>query len=156
MPSDHTARRLRSLFVVVVPFALALAACGQTSQQAAGPGSNPSAQPAGTAPSNLQILFDRGSSNLNDAANQKLDQAARLYREGKPAVMFVAGHADKDGGEYPNLVLSGARARAAKEGLVARGIPADRLQLLAMGTSLPVDPRETLPADNRRVVITWR
>jgi OOP family OmpA-OmpF porin len=104
----------------------------------------------------VQLFFDNGSSTLSAAADQKLDEVARLYREGHPLVRFVAGHADTSGSEYPNLVLSGQCALAAKQALVARGIPADRLQLRAMGTSLPSNPNEAVPEDNRRVVITWR
>jgi OOP family OmpA-OmpF porin len=104
----------------------------------------------------VQLFFDNGSTNLSAAANQRLDEAARLYREGQPVVMFVSGHSDSSGAEYPNLVLSAERALVAKQALVARGIPADRLQMRAMGTSLPVDPNATLPENNRRVVITWR
>jgi len=70
--------------------------------------------------------------------------------------MFVAGHSDSNGGEYPNLVLSAQRALATKQALVERGIPAERLQMRAMGASLPINANEALPEDNRRVVITWR
>jgi outer membrane protein OmpA-like peptidoglycan-associated protein len=43
-------------------------------------------------------------------------------------------------------------------GLLERGIPADRFQLLAKGeTELPVPEKEGVPeARNRRVEITWR
>jgi outer membrane protein OmpA-like peptidoglycan-associated protein len=138
---------------------LVLGAC---SHQSSGPAATSEPAPAvasartSSTPSDVQLFFDTGSTNLSAASNQKLDEAARLYREGHPVVMFVAGHADSTGSEYPNLLLSAARAQAAKEGLVARGIPSDRLQLQAMGTSLPRDPNEAMPQDNRRVVITWR
>lgn len=104
----------------------------------------------------MQLYFADSSSALTATENQKLDQAARLYREGNPAVMFVTGHSDSRGSEYPNLLLSAERAKAAKEALVARGIPANRLQLQAMGSSLPRDPNTPPAQDNRRVVITWR
>ena len=141
---------------------LALAACSQHPSPSAAEtvptASTSSFAPAKTTstPSDVQVFFDSGSSSLSAEANQKLDEAARLYREGHPAVMFVTGHADSVGGEYPNLVLSGQRAQATKEALVARGIPADRLQLQAMGSSLPRDAKQAPPTENRRVVITWR
>jgi len=118
-----------------------------------------SAQPAAPpskAPDRVEVYFDKGSNTLSADADQKLDQVARLYREGSPLVMFVAGHSDTDGAEYPNLVLSGQRARTTKDALVARGIPADRLQIQALGSSLPADPNAPPPDNNRRVVITWR
>jgi outer membrane protein OmpA-like peptidoglycan-associated protein len=150
--SNFSSRGLRSLFAIVVPIALALAACAQPQPDSVANGS----ARASSTPSDVQLFFDNGSTSLSPAANQKLDEAARLYREGSPVVMFVAGHSDSSGAEYPNLVLSAERARMVKQALVARGIPADRLQLRAMGTSLPVDPNAVLPENNRRVVITWR
>lgn len=135
--------------------ALALAACSRHSPSTAGSPAAGSVQTAG-APSDVQVFFDDGSATLSDAANQKLDQTVRLYREGQPIMMYLTGHTDSSGSEYQNLVLSGQRAQATKEALVARGIPADRLQLEAMGSSLPRDPDTPIPENNRRVVITWR
>jgi outer membrane protein OmpA-like peptidoglycan-associated protein len=148
MMMNYSTHGCRPLLAIAAVTAMTLAACAQPQPAA-------SAKPS-SAPSDVQLFFDNGSTALSADADQKLDQAARLYREGNPVVMFVSGHADSVGGEYQNLVLSGERAKAAKQALVARGIPADRLQLRAMGTSLPVDPNATLPENNRRVVITWR
>jgi outer membrane protein OmpA-like peptidoglycan-associated protein len=152
IPANRSSHGLRPFLAILAPVALALAACSQPPSESTAAISAPTS----STPSDVQLFFDTGSTTLSAAANQKLDAAARLYREGHPLVMFVAGHADTSGGEYPNLVLSGQRALAAKEALVARGIPADRLQLRAMGTSLPTSPNEPVPEDNRRVVITWR
>ena len=162
IPSNRSSHGLRPFLTILAPVAVALAACSQPPSGSPAASLTPAASaPAASArtsstPSDVQLFFDSGSSTLSAAADQKLDEVARLYREGKPVVMFVAGHADNTGGEYPNLVLSGQRALAAKQALVARGIPADRLQLRAMGTSLPTDANAALPEDNRRVVITWR
>jgi outer membrane protein OmpA-like peptidoglycan-associated protein len=135
--------------------ALALAACSQHSPSTAAGSAAGSVQTA-SAPSDVQVFFDDGSATLSDAANRKLDQTVRLFRGGHPIMMYLTGYADSSGGEYPNLVLSGQRAQATKDALVARGIPADRLQLEAMGSSLPHDPNAPVPENNRRVVITWR
>lgn len=144
------------LHLIMASTACALAAggCSQSSSPSAA-ALSASAQ-ASSAPSDVQLYFADSSSALTASENQKLDQAARLYREGNPAVMFVTGHSDTRGSEYPNLLLSAERAKATKEALVARGIPANRLQLQAMGSSLPRDPNTPAPQDNRRVVITWR
>jgi outer membrane protein OmpA-like peptidoglycan-associated protein len=148
---------LRPLRAIAVAMSMTLAACAQPQPvtQANGVAPTASAAPS-SAPKDVQLFFGDGSTALTEEADQKLDFAARLYREGNPVVMFVSGHADKSGAEYRNLVLSGERARTVKQALVARGIPADRLQLRAMGTSLPEDPNTPMPEDNRRVVITWR
>lgn len=142
------------LHLIVASTACVLAA-GGCSQSPSATVPSASAQ-ASSAPSDVQLYFADSSSALTATQNQKLDQAARLYREGNPAVMFVTGHSDNRGSEYPNLLLSAERAKAAKEALVARGIPSNRLQLQAMGSSLPRDPNTPAPQDNRRVVITWR
>jgi outer membrane protein OmpA-like peptidoglycan-associated protein len=154
IPSNRSSHGLRPFLMILAPVALALAACSQPQPPSASAAAA-SARTSST-PSDVQLFFDSGSSTLSSAANQKLDEVSRLYREGHPLVMFVAGHADSNGSEYPNLVLSGQRALAAKQALVERGIPAERLQLRAMGASLPTNANEALPEDNRRVVITWR
>jgi len=121
--------------------------------------SRPAVQAVPAAPVNeVQVFFDTGSSALSDAANRTLDQAARLYREGDPIGTFViTGYADgSGGGEYANLMLSGQRALAAKEALIARGIPATRLEMQALGTLPPGDPKASQAENNRRVVINWR
>lgn len=104
----------------------------------------------------IAIEFPRGSATLTQEADRKLDVAARLFRDANPALMFTTGHADTLGDEYANLLLSARRAQAVKRGLVARGIPADRLLLRAMGTSDPAVASDPEAAENRRVVVTWR
>lgn len=120
--------------------------------------SRPAGQTVPAAPLNeVQVFFDTGSSALSDTANRTLDRAARLYREGDPVGTFViTGYADSSGGEYANLMLSGRRALAAKEALIARGIPAARLELQALGSLPPSDPKASQTENNRRVVIDWR
>ncbi len=119
------------------------------------PGSSPEgAQPAGK----LVLLFATGSAAL-DAQNEAiLDKASRLYREGKPIIMIVSGSSDTTGSPARNLTLSQQRATAVAHGLLARGIPAQRTQILAKGESnLPVPtPQGVAEAQNRRVEITWR
>lgn len=125
---------------------LALTACSR----------HPAEQASYAPPTDVQVFFDTGSSALTDAARRTLDQAARLYRDGGPIGTFViTGYADSSGGEYANLLLAGRRALAAREALVARGIPAARLQLQALGSSLPPHPETAQPENNRRVVISW-
>lgn len=117
-------------------------------------GSIQGAEPSGS----LVLLFDTGSAMI-DAENQAiLDQASRLYREGRPIIMIVSGSADAVGSPERNLQLSQLRANAVVRGLLARGIPAERTQILAKGETNPAVPaRRGVPeAQNRRVEITWR
>lgn len=117
-------------------------------------GSEQGAEPAGK----LVLLFGTGTSGL-DARNEAiLDQASRLYREGRPIIMIVSGSTDAVGIPSENLLLSQRRATAVARGLLARGIPAERTQILAKGETNPAVPaqRGVAEAQNRRVEITWR
>lgn len=117
-------------------------------------GASEGATPSGT----LVLLFDTASAAL-DARNEAiLDKASRLYREGKPIIMIVSGSTDTTGSPARNLIFSQERADAVARGLLARGIPAMRTQILAKGvTNLPVPtPPGVAEAQNKRVEITWR
>lgn len=104
----------------------------------------------------VDIKFPSGGAVLTPEANRQLDLAARLFRDANPVLMFSTGHSDRNGDEFSNLLLSARRAEVVKRGLVARGIPPQRLLVQALGGSDLADPSDPLSADNRRVVVTWR
>ena len=56
------------------------------------------------------------------------------------------------GAEFGNVILSAKRAEVVKQALADRGIPADRLQIVADGEAEPVVG--VLPS--RTAVVTWR
>ena len=119
---------------------------------------DPAIQQTAQEQDSLKIRFRTGSAAVSAEEQATLDQAARLFREGSPIVMVVAGGADTVGSPDANLALSVRRAEAVLDGLVARGIPAERLQLLGRGTSeLAVDTEPGVDnPENRIVEITWR
>ncbi len=144
--------------IVALGFASLATACASSVPAPAPPqsvASNPpaaaAAKPKASAES-LEIAFDPAKAVLSDEANAQLDGAARLYRDAQPEVMIVSGHTDKDGNEFTNLILAARRAEAVKRGLVDRGVPADRLQIVAIGEAEPVP---TVVA-SRSAIITWR
>jgi outer membrane protein OmpA-like peptidoglycan-associated protein len=155
----------------VLPFVLAtscLAASAAQAADSAAPANNPSA-PAKTdvaktdaaapaAPAPLVVYFDLGSTTIRNQDKAVLDHASRAFNEGKPIVMILTGTADRTGDAAVNLDLSERRAAAVLRGLIARGIPADRFQVLAKGeTELPVATNAGVAElQNRRVEITWR
>jgi outer membrane protein OmpA-like peptidoglycan-associated protein len=163
--------RRASLLLVAMGYAAFLAAC-------ATPRAGPNAAAAASAPATptppltskptvgkevaavvdnkVDITFPVGGATLTADANQKLDLAARLFRDAHPVVMFTTGYSDRSGDEYRNLLLSARRAEAVKRGLVARGIPPDRLLIQALGESEPANSGDPNAAENRRVTITWR
>ena len=156
--------------VLIIGAALGLAACSSTTAgpnagvAAVAPAPPPPAadkptlgQEAGAVVNNqVDITFPRGGAILTPEANKQLDLAARLYRDAHPVLMFTTGYADRSGDEYQNVLLSARRAEAVKRGLVARGIPADRLLIQALGESELADTANPDSQQNRRVVVTWR
>lgn len=136
----------------------ALAACAApsaplvSSAQAPAPSDAQSAPAKPASAESLTITFPTSGTMLSTEATSQLDGAARLYRDAQPEVMIVAGHADPAGSEYPNLLLSARRANMVKRALVERGVPATRLQIIALGAA------ETTPniSPSRSVVVTWR
>ena len=72
--------------------------------------------------------------------------------------MIVTGSADTTGSAAANLRLSELRANNVLQGLVSRGIPVERFQVMAKGqTDLVVPtPAGTSEERNRRMEITWR
>ncbi|MBC9247494.1 OmpA family protein [Paracoccus sp. 11-3] len=109
-------------------------------------------------PDPLKIYFQTNSRTVSDEGQETLDQAARLFRDGNPIVMIVAGGTDTVGAPEYNLQLSLDRAQAVAGQLVARGIPVDRLQVLGRGASeLIVKTEDNVEnPDNRVVEISWR
>jgi outer membrane protein OmpA-like peptidoglycan-associated protein len=134
---------------------LLLAGTSVTLAQTAPTAAQPS--PAKAADS-LSILFDSGSAAVSPEGQRVLDQAARTYRDGKPIIMVVSGGSDSTGSAAANLHLSQVRADNVLQGLVARGIPVERFQVLAKGETEPAVPAPdgTAEARNRRVEISWR
>ncbi len=111
---------------------------------------------AAVADNKVVISFTEGGATIRADDARQLDLAARLFRDASPTVMFVAGHSDTVGDEYGNVLLSAQRAQVVKQALVARGIPASKLLLQALGTSEPIDGANPASPENRSVVITWR
>ncbi len=140
--------------MIRLPIAIAVATLLGAPAMAAST-TDPSAAPA---PDKLTILFAPTSTAIGADGDATLDKASRLYRAGNPIVMIVSGTTDTTGSPSGNLTLSERRARAVLNGLVERGIPVARLQLLAAGTTdLAVKTGPNVSeAENRRVDIRWR
>jgi outer membrane protein OmpA-like peptidoglycan-associated protein len=111
-----------------------------------------STKPAEKSIESLTIAFPESSTALSSEALAQLDGAARLYRSAQPEVMFVSGHSDPTGDEFGNIILSARRALKTKEALVDRGIPAKKLQIVAVGSAQPIPTVPAVPS----AVITWR
>jgi outer membrane protein OmpA-like peptidoglycan-associated protein len=150
---------LNRLFVcaAVATVVSASATLAQTPKQAASTPPPDQAAPA-KAPDSLSVYFESGSAAITAQSQTVLDQAARTYRDGKPIIMVVSGGSDSTGSASANLHLSQLRAGNVLQGLIARGIPVERFQVLAKGQTEPAvsAPEGTPEARNRRVEISWR
>ncbi len=140
---------------ILLPMLALLALGSAPMARAAAPDTaDTAAKPA--APDAIDVYFDRGSARIRPEDMAQLDHAARLYRDGQPILMTVAGGADATGSPQANLRLSQMRADAVFRGLVARGIPAARFQILAKGQTDPAVPGDAQDGRNRRAEITWK
>ncbi len=145
--------------VMSAPAAQAQVPPASTPSAPLAPSTASAANPApSVAPSSLVLYFDSGSAAIRPKDVPLLDEASRLYRAGKPIVMTVTGGADTVGPAAVNLRLSEQRADNVLQGLVSRGIPVERFQVIAKGETDPAVPTATDVSEerNRRVEITWR
>ena len=154
---------MNKLLVLLAASCFAASAAAQTTDPSPAPqtpdqAAKTDAQATPAAPAPLVVLFDVGSATIRNEDKAVLDHASRAYSEGKPIVMILTGTADRTGSAEINLEISQRRAEAVLKGLLARGIPADRFQVLAKGeTELPVATNSGVAElQNRRVEITWR
>jgi type VI secretion system protein ImpK len=104
------------------------------------------------------LLFASGSSNLNPAALDKInDIVATVKRYAPERVIFVEGHASReaDGQEAKNRQLSEDRAQTVVETFIRSGFGRNRTSGQGFGTSRPValNDTEANRALNRRVEI---
>ncbi len=110
-------------------------------------------------PIQFTVYFDYDKSNLTPQASTLVQEAAARALENDIETVVVAGNTDTSGGSAYNQALSERRARAVRDGLIANGVPADRIRLEAFGETNLAKPtpdgvREPL---NRRadVVISF-
>lgn len=99
----------------------------------------------------VQFAFD--SARLLPQALAQLDALAEGIRRTDAGVrVVIEGHTDAVGSPAYNLRLSLQRAQSVKTYLVSRhGIAPERLRVVGKGMSAPIEGRNPLAAENRRV-----
>jgi outer membrane protein OmpA-like peptidoglycan-associated protein len=156
---------MQASLAATICLSIALGACASTGPAPALPAASaqlppaPAASPAAASAASsaaskesLKISFVSASASLSPEALAQLDGAARLYRDAQPTIMIVSGQADRQGEEFSNLLLSARRANIVRKALVDRGVPAARLQMIALGDT----EATTNLSPSRAVVVTWR
>lgn len=114
------------------------------------------ARPAKHPSLQMLITFTTNSSTLTDTAQAALDKVAHaLQSEQLAAYRFrVEGHADPRGSADANMKLSEDRAAAVVDYLTQKdGIAAERLSSVGKGSSEPLNRRNPIAPENRRVTI---
>jgi peptidoglycan-associated lipoprotein len=147
---------------------LMLAACSSTppaeGPPSGGPGSGGVAAPAYgpgsqgdlAATAGDRIFFAFNSAEISSQAQQILQRQADWLRRYPNVTVTIGGHCDERGTREYNLALGERRANAAKNVLVAAGIPASRLATISYGKERPIVPGSTddAYAQNRVAVTT--
>lgn len=101
-----------------------------------------------------QVLFGLGETGLSDEARAMLDALV----EGKDLTdgmwhLTLTGRTDASGDPEVNQRLARERAESVRDYLVEKGIPADRIEVVAAGAPEPGQERPANPMQNRRVDI---
>ncbi len=99
-----------------------------------------------------QIEFASGSAAIDARSGALLDRLAKEARS-CPGTLRIEGHTDPVGRSAFNRSLSQARAAAVRDALIARGVPAERLQARGFAARRPVadNTTESGRARNRRI-----
>ncbi len=101
-----------------------------------------------------RVLFAVDTSTITDQGKSILDGQAQWLLTNTDYRAVIEGHADEQGTREYNLALGFRRANAVREYLVARGVPASRLEVTSYGKERPIEvcSNETCYAQNRRAV----
>ena len=108
------------------------------------------------ASASMLITFHTNSADLTPEAMQSLDVVGRALKMDKLAEykFAIEGHADPRGGPDFNQRLSQARAETVRNYLVRNhDIDKDRLTAIGKGDHEPLDKKNPIAPENRRVTI---
>jgi peptidoglycan-associated lipoprotein len=124
-----------------------------------GPGSRnalPGSQQDLEASAGDRVFFAFDRSDITPEAQEILARQADWLRRYPNVTVTIEGHCDERGTREYNLALGERRAQAAKNVLVASGIPASRITTISYGKERPavVGSSEEAYAQNRRAVTT--
>ncbi|MFH4357056.1 OmpA family protein [Vibrio diabolicus] len=104
----------------------------------------------------LKILFDNDSALINQIFKNKIDELAAFLKKYPTTSIEIQGYASKVGRAEYNLNLSRHRAENVRDLLIEKGIPGDRLAIIAFGDTQLAEPGmdRVSHALNRRVTAT--
>jgi OOP family OmpA-OmpF porin len=112
-------------------------------------------------PETVTIPFPAKAVAPDAAAVALIDElmSRAAFRAGGPVTIW--GHSDSRGSDLQNLAASRRRAEAVRDYLMSKGVPRERMHIVALGEGRPVAPNRQLDgsedamgqAKNRRVEI---
>ncbi|ANC91030.1 peptidoglycan-associated lipoprotein Pal [Azospirillum humicireducens] len=152
---------MRMKFLALAAVAL-LAACESTPNDAAN-GANTGAQQSSVRPGSAEdfvvnvgdrVFFGLDRYDLSPEARATLDRQAKWLQTYGSVTVTVEGHADERGTREYNLALGERRANSVKNYLAAKGITANRVNVVSYGKERPavVGSNEAAWSQNRRGV----
>ena len=166
-------------YLVIILFALFLAACetvpkDTASSSSSSTSSSSSSSSSSTAAVEIQdgvyvgsdtvemlaidvpdrIFFAYDSYSLTKAAQNTLEKQAKWLKANGSVTIAIEGHADERGTREYNLALGDRRANAAKDYLMTQGISSSRVTTISFGKERPVNSGSNKKAwaQNRRSV----
>ena len=101
-----------------------------------------------------RVFFDTDQSTIREDGRATLNKQAEWLKKYTNYQITIEGHCDERGTREYNLALGERRANAARQYLVAQGIPAARIKTISYGKERPdpVGSDEAAWARNRRAV----
>ena len=84
-----------------------------------------------------RVFFDTDMSNIREDGRQTLNRQAEWLKKYTNYPITIEGHCDERGTREYNLALGERRANAARQYLIAQGIPAARIKTISYGKERP-------------------
>jgi peptidoglycan-associated lipoprotein len=100
----------------------------------------------------VDIHFEFDRADVREGDRPKLDANAGWLKSNADQLVLIEGHCDERGTPEYNTALGDRRAKATKNYLVSRGVPASRITVVSYGKERPtcVQPGGECWAQNRR------
>ncbi|MEM7587888.1 MAG: OmpA family protein [Acidobacteriota bacterium] len=118
-------------------------AAGSTATQASGEAARQLQTSLDAALRDRRVEFATNSDQLTPRGRAALDEIYELLAQRPQSRIAISGHTDLTGRSQYNLELSGQRARAARDYLVAKGLAGDRFTTEGYGSDRPIADNDT-------------